>query len=108
MEVRVEDRGPSRLHLGPSTFIRRLRRENWNGKIIIRKRGKRKEKIVLTEKKKRERGRERERERNLQFFPFIRFLDLLQLRSRKLVSNIPKNSKLRATHMGLNESSTRI
>lgn len=107
MEVRVEDRGPSRLHLGPSTFIRRLRRENWNGKIIIRKRGKRKEKIVLTEKK-RENEEERERERSLQFFPFIRFLDLLQLRSRKLVSNIPKNSKLRATHMGLNESSTRI
>lgn len=62
MEVRVEDRGPSRLHLGPSTFIRRLRRENWNGKIIIRKRGKRKEKIVLTEKK-RENEEERERER---------------------------------------------
>lgn len=107
MEVRVEDRGPSRLHLGPSTFIRRLRRENWNGKIIIRKRGKRREKIVLTEKK-RENEEERKRERSLQFFPFIRFLDLLQLRSRKLVSNIPKNSKLRATHMGLNESLTRI
>lgn len=106
MEVRVEWKTLSRrcsppIASRPQRYCQ-LQRENCNDK------GERKPETKNTfNKKKKKKRREREREREAwSVFPFIHFLDLPVSRSRKLVSNIPKNSKLRATHMGLNGSLT--